>query len=312
MGRTTLVLTAAIVTISTVVGHAQSRELPSFEVASVRMISGDGGLSQFLQTLTDTRVDITRPLSWVLFTAFGVDYYEFQIDAPGWVNDAWVDIHATLPAGATVAHVPEMLQRLLSERFSLVVRREVRQRDGYELVVAPGGAKMREVEPVDELLKEFPPQFSSTGRQLNDRTVETPAGRVRTVSTPRGFIRITSRTMYERVLVLNGGPIFNATRMTMAELTPYLWETMDAPVVDKTGLDGVYQFTLALPRSAMIQRLVLQTASLRRGANLTGNDAAPEAAAFKALEGLGLRLERRRVPVDFVVVDKISRTPTEN
>jgi uncharacterized protein (TIGR03435 family) len=171
---------------------------------------------------------------------------------------------------------------------------------------------MREVEPVDELLKEFPPQFSSTGRQLNDRTVETPAGRVRTVSTPRGFIRITSRTMYERVLVPNGGPIFNATRMTMAELAPYLWETMDAPVVDKTGLDGVYQFTLALPRSAMIQRLMLQTASLRRGANLTGNEAAPEVAAFKALEGLGLRLERRRVPVDFVVVDKISRTPTEN
>jgi uncharacterized protein (TIGR03435 family) len=58
---------------------------------------------------------------------------------------------------------------------------------------------------------------------------------------------------------------------------------------------------------------MLQAANLLgRGANLTGNDAAPEAAAFKALEGLGLRLERRRVPVDFVVVDKISRTPTEN
>jgi uncharacterized protein (TIGR03435 family) len=118
--------------------------------------------------------------------------------------------------------------------------------------------------------------------------------------------------MHERILVPNGGPIFNASRMTMTELTPYLWETMDAPVVDKTGLDGVYQFTLSLPRSAMTARLMLQSTSLRRGTNLTGNKSAPEAAAFKAIEGLGLRLERRRVPVDMIVVDKLERTPTEN
>jgi uncharacterized protein (TIGR03435 family) len=33
---------------------------------------------------------------------------------------------------------------------------------------------------------------------------------------------------------------------------------------------------------------------------------------FKAVEGLGLKLQERRAPVDVIVVDKIERTPTEN
>ena len=308
MGRTPLALTVVAVTVSTLSGFAQSTELPSFEVASVRMASGD---ARFSQTLTDTRVDITRPLSWVLFTAFRAQYYEFQISAPGWVSDSWVDIHATLPAGATVAQVPEMLQRLLAERFGLVVHREVRQVDGYELLVGPDGIKMREVEPVDELQKEFPPQFSSNGRQLSDRTEDTPQGKIRTISTRGGFIRITSSTMYERTVVVNEGATVNATRMTMAELTPLLWETFDGPVVDRTGLTGVYQFTLNLPRGAMGERLMRQTME-RLGARASSSTPADTVPAVKAIESLGLKIERRRVPVEVVVVDKISRTPTEN
>ena len=49
------------------------------------------------------------------------------------MTDVRVDIQATMPPGATVAQVPEMLQRLLAERFGMVVHRETRQVDGYEL-----------------------------------------------------------------------------------------------------------------------------------------------------------------------------------
>jgi uncharacterized protein (TIGR03435 family) len=47
---------------------------------------------------------------------------------------------------------------------------------------------------------------------------------------------------------------------------PFLWETMDAPVVDKTGLTGVYQFTLTLPRGAMGERHIRELASGRLSA----------------------------------------------
>jgi len=38
----------------------------------------------------------------------------------------------------------------------------------------------------------------------------------------------------------------------------------------------------------------------------------PNISTAKAVEGLGLRLERRRSPIDVLVVDKIERTPTDN
>jgi uncharacterized protein (TIGR03435 family) len=255
-------------------------------------------------------VDVTGGLNWVLFWAFRAQYYEFQISAPTWVNDVRVDIQATMPPGATVAQVPEMLQRLLAERFGLVVHRETRQVDGYELVVGPDGIQMREVEPVNDLRTEFPPQVGRNGRPLNDTTQETPEGTVRTI----GNRKITSRTMYERNVILGGegGSVFNAARMTMAELVPFLWETMDAPVVDKTGLTGVYQFTLTLPRGAMGERHIRELASGRLGASLSSAAPTGGLSALKAIESLGLKLERRRVPLEVVVVDQISRTPTEN
>ena len=33
---------------------------------------------------------------------------------------------------------------------------------------------------------------------------------------------------------------------------------------------------------------------------------------FKAVEGLGLKLDERRAPLDVLVIDRIERTPIEN
>ena len=99
--------------------------------------------------------------------------------------------------------------------------------------------------------------------------------------------------------------------MAISELLPILWETVDAPVVDKTGLTGVYQFTLELPRSAMGERITRESMQ-RQGSTPSVSAPTGGGSGIKALESLGLTLERRRVPLEVVVVDKISRTPTEN
>jgi uncharacterized protein (TIGR03435 family) len=71
---------------------------------------------------------------------------DYQLSAPNWIDEARVNIHATIPAGAARQQVPEMLQRLLAERFGLVTHREARPLEVSALVVGEAGVKMREVQ----------------------------------------------------------------------------------------------------------------------------------------------------------------------
>lgn len=258
---------------------------PAFEVASVRMTGPQRGSN----SMTDARVDLIQPLRSVLLTAFRVE--DYQLSMPGSSDDLWADIHATIPAGATVQQVPEMLRRLLAERLGLVAHSESRTIQAYQLIVGPGGIKMREVEEV-------------TGNGLStrlERVEETPTGAVPMPSTRV----ITSRSAYVRTPVGAGRAFIDATRMTMTDLAVILSRNLDEPVLDKTGLKGVYQLRIELPRDAMISRQA-------RSLGLGGNTPPTGASAFEAVEGLGLKLAQRPTPVEVIVVDRISRTPTEN
>jgi uncharacterized protein (TIGR03435 family) len=83
---------------------------------------------------------------------------------------------------------------------------------------------------------------------------------------------------------------------TMEDLAAYLnaISTMgiDLPVVDRTGLTGRYSFALQW--------------------HTARNPAGPEESIFVSIANLGLRLERRKVPMEVVVVDHLERRPTEN
>jgi uncharacterized protein (TIGR03435 family) len=100
--------------------------------------------------------------------------------------------------------------------------------------------------------------------------------------------------------------------LSMAELLSELEPNVDKPIVDRTGLAGVYQFTLQLPRDEVRER-ALRALGVRVGSStLGGTEPRSGASVFKSLESLGLRLERRTVSVEMIVVDKVSRTPTAN
>jgi uncharacterized protein (TIGR03435 family) len=116
---------------------------------------------------------------------------------------------------------------------------------------------------------------------------------------------VTARTRYALTLqVERRTQTLDAARMSMPELAAVLADNMDRPVVDKTGLPGVYQFQVQLPLDAST---VERVRALGRPLNEpTGTSEST------AVERLGLRLERRRGPVEVLVVDKINRTPIEN
>ena len=280
-------------------------QTPSFELASVRLSAPSEPPRPFTIRITNTRVDIENvSMLSVLRMAFRTK--EYQLRAPGVDPDMRVHIHATLPAGATRAQVPEMLRRLLIERFGLVTHLESRNMETYELVVASGGIKMREAQPVDDLGA----ALGDPSGASSDAVAETVEGPVRTVISPSfGLRTITARTSFDRKLTDRLTVMIDATRMTMPELASVLETTIDEPVVDKTGLTGVYQFRLELPHDATVVRELLAKGrtTTPNGSPLVVPGSWPE-----VVEGLGLKLEKRRSPIEFVVVDKIARTPTEN
>jgi uncharacterized protein (TIGR03435 family) len=281
---------------------AQNPRGPSFEVASVRLSSAPGTRSS--QRMADTRVDFLNvSVLSLLLTAFGIQPY--QLFAPDWVGDVRLDIQATMPAGSTRREVPEMLQRLLAERMGLVTARETRPVEGYELVVGKGGPRMREVEARNDLAAKIAPDaiLSPAASERTDTVADTPDGQVRTLRRDMGTITITDRTRYHlRVNVERRTQTLTATRMTMTELAAAMAKNMSEPVVDKTGLTGIYEFTLELPLAAATVR---RAAGIGVGVQSMGSES-------RAVQSVGLSLERRRTPIDVVVVQKIERAPTEN
>ena len=282
---------------------AQTALRPSFDVASIRPATRGTPSSQ---RITETRLDlINTSLRQVLSIAFRTAPHE--LSAPASLNTANFDINATFPAGSR-NRVPEMLQRLLIERFGLMTHVESRPIPAYELVVGKSGLTIKEVDAANELDKDF---GGDALTQSTNRLSETVEGPVRMMAIPLGMRRVTERSRYDAWTTAQGTYVVDAARITMGELASVLTPNLDKPVVDKTGLTGVYQFKIELDANQSAIRGLL---NLGIKTNVRGEPIGMPTgvSTFKAIESLGLKLEERRSPFDVVVVDKIAQAPVEN
>lgn len=118
---------------------------PTFDVASIKpnnsgttIANGGGARGNRFGATNATLIQLLR-------TAYGVQ--EFQIEGePGWAGVDRFDIVATIPTERRPEEWPAMLQNLLAARFRLKLHRDIRQINGYALLVANGGLK---ISPVD-------------------------------------------------------------------------------------------------------------------------------------------------------------------
>jgi len=100
---------------------------------------------------------------------------------------------------------------------------------------------------------------------------------------------------------------------TMALLADSLQEMSPrdflVPVVDQTGLTGVYDFKLDWAPT-------VRTASpgaTTDGATATPADPAAGLTLFDAVQSqLGLKLESRKLPLSVIVIDRLERVPSDN
>jgi uncharacterized protein (TIGR03435 family) len=226
------------------------------------------------------------------------------VGTPDWANKERFEIRAVMPEGATEQDSREMLKTLLADRFGLRTHIEQRPYRVYELIVAPSGPRFPEVEAVDELKKDF---AGDPGKSASDTISRLPDGEVRSITRfePDGlrFITVTAKMRYSYTLVEGNARQLDAERITMQELSRLL--SVERPVLDKTGLTGVYRFKALLPpitASARMQALLGD----RISADPLGGPS-----LSRALEGLGLKLEAKNTPVDHIVIDRIER-PTPN
>ena len=274
----------------------------TFDVASVkpaapqqagRMMSGRRGGPGTADPGQVTFMNMS--LSRLVMTAY--DVRSFQVTGPSWLDEVRFDVAAKIPPGTTQQQFHVMLENLLAERFKLVAHKEQKEVPIYALLVAKGGAKMKESPKLGGGQADLPgaPHPPEMGK---DGVARMPAG--------------------GRGMMITMGPAgfrMQGARATMAQLSDILSEQLGRPVVDMTGLAAEYDYTLDFsPEGLAAMRGMPMMGPPPPGAVTEGGrQSEPGPSIFSALqEQLGLRLESRKGPVDLIVVDSAEKTPTEN
>ena len=121
---------------------AQTDKRPAYEVASVKLNttgSSSSGTDGSPGQIVMTNLAIER----LVERAYGVT--PPQVIGPEWLGAVRVDVAAKYPPNATAADHVAMLRTLLEDRFKIEVHRETRQMNGYALVPAKSGFKLKPV-----------------------------------------------------------------------------------------------------------------------------------------------------------------------
>jgi uncharacterized protein (TIGR03435 family) len=196
-----------------------------------------------------------------------------------------LDVEARMPVDTMRDQFSVMLQHLLADRLGLKVHWASKAIDGYDLVVAKGGPKLKPATPDS-------PQGNGDGcggancKLGSDGFPIPPAGNGEWFAqTPDGKIGIRghNQTIPELIGEIGG-------------------RTLNGPLTDATGLTGKYDYTIFWSMRA-------QTAALNPLA--AGEPDGPS--IFDAVQDqLGLKIEKTRRRAQVLVVDHVDKQPTEN
>jgi uncharacterized protein (TIGR03435 family) len=214
-------------------------------------------------------------VKYLIQLAYGVQDYRLS-GLTDWLDAEHYDIEAKmdpsvadalskLPSAQLELSRQQMLQSLLAERFNLKIHRESKEGPVYFLTIGKNGPKL---------------QDAKTDNALAVNADGTPA-RYRIQIGPE------SKTY--------------AWSTSMKSLADFLARQVSRPVVDKTGLTGIYDFTLDWVPEAP----PTSSPDAANGVTLPG---VPGASLFSALQQqLGLKLEPGKSPIEIIVIDHVER-----
>ena len=284
-------LTAGALALLPLAAQAQSPKI-EYEVASVKPFSvaqTDGPVT------LGARIDgaqvrlVGMTMRDLLAMSYRIKVY--QINGPEWMTSERYDINAKLPAGVSPEKMPEMTQALLNERFGIKLHREQKDMPVYVLLMGKPPLRLKSLVIDPNAPPPAAVQVTGTGSAAG---ISVNLGNGASFSFALGK--------------------FEAKKVTAPMIAGVLERFTDRPVMDLTELKGTYdlEFNVSpeetqtlMIRAAVAAGVQLPPQALRL---LDGGGNPIESGA----EQLGLKIDGRRMPVEIVVIDQISKTPTDN
>ena len=268
---------------------AQSQAPLTFEVASVRLHSeppaiGPGAPIRGVEIRTEQFEANNYPLTSLITLAHGVVGGRLE-GAPEWVRNENYDIRAKAPKPSSRQDMLQMLQTLLAERFQLKAHRETRTMDIYGLVLVKAD--------------------NSLGPGMHPVKVDCETNTITEGPDPGLFPRDARPACGStRVgITMVSGPVLlkNAyAAATMERFATGLSGSLGRPVFDRTGLTGTFDIELNY-----IREMPPGPGFSERPAGAPAPEGVSLRDALKQQLGLDLRSERG--PVEYFVIDSISR-----
>ena len=263
-----------------------------FEVATIKPFAtptpGSGPIAFGLRMQPSGRVEISgMTIKQLMQQAWGIQA-DSIVNAPKWMDTDRYSIVAKVPSNGPV-YAPNtpidtdtvfaMVRTLLADRFKLAVHFEDRPMTAYTLTA-----------PKPKLKK------------------ADPASRTKWINANSGPILLNAASAPSTTLKFQ-----NMSMAQLAEkLSAFAGTYIHSPVIDATGLEGGYDFTLTF---SPIAPAMLANLSRPPAADPTGAAADPIGGVtiFEAVDKqLGLKLVEQKRPVRVLVIDHIDDKPDDN
>ena len=119
---------------------------------------------------------------------------------------------------------------------------------------------------------------------------------------------------WQTISFVEGHNLYESKKLSMAEFARFLMRYTDRPVVDMTGLSGFYEVALEVPPTPANRPRRPGAPAAADGSPRPAEEASDPAGVsiLTSIQKLGLKLEKRKMALDQLIVEHLEKTPTEN
>jgi uncharacterized protein (TIGR03435 family) len=326
IGKVLLLGAAFEVAVIPLLPQSSTKPKPSFDVVSIRPSAADsrirgGGVRGDRYTMNGTTLRGLLQNAYQNSFSGGSAGRVQIIGSPAWMDSERYDVQATVDCSGGVVSREQfqmMIQSMLEDRFQLKVHMEKRELPVYNLVVGKDGPRLKASADQTPVVTNSSVAPLLCGEASAVPTTTPPIG-ARGGPPDQNFGRMSVDSAVPRgVMGIMGTPTgfrIRASAVPLLKLVNLLRDRLGRPVIDKTDLKGLFDFSLQFrsEETAAPGAGILPAGPSPTGApgDAMTSAADPAPSLFTAIQELGLRLDSSTGPVEVLVLDS-SQKPAEN